>query len=364
MALGACGLNVEGTLNTNNADDAGSDGGDTTGNADNPGTPDTGGEDVDTGPVMNPNYKNRVTDGLVALYDFEEGAETTVSDGIKPSLNLTIPQDDLNSDPIKVQWLDHALSINDFTLIQSSGPASKTATAKDCNAMALSVEAWVKPSDGSQGDGRIVTMYGVNSSGTPTQRFTFSSNVSTSSFGASFRGENLTVSESVPTGLVHLVATRESGGARSFYVNGGLMNSQSTSSRTSSNWWNNYYLRIGSTSDDGDQAWTGEIHLVAIYCRALDADEVLNNCKAGPDPVPVDGTPQLRPGPVIAASSEEREAASVPQSCPAEQSRTYRQDGVRSWHANSLARSNYGRCSIGDGSRRLRSQRRGNVEHQ
>ena len=98
---------------------------------------------------------DRVTSGLVALYDFTEGSGTTVNDisGVGSALNLHIQH------PNRTQWLsDCGLKINQHTIIRSNANASKI-TNKIKNTNEITIEAWVMPANNSQsGPARIVTI--------------------------------------------------------------------------------------------------------------------------------------------------------------------------------------------------------------
>ncbi|HMQ51887.1 MAG TPA: S8 family serine peptidase, partial [Anaerolineae bacterium] len=74
-----------------------------------------------TAPIFDPGRSGRVTNGLVALYDFEESSGNTVYDvsGIGSPLNLTI------GNPAVATWVAGGLSINSSTIVKSAGPATK-----------------------------------------------------------------------------------------------------------------------------------------------------------------------------------------------------------------------------------------------
>ncbi|MCL2725516.1 MAG: LamG domain-containing protein [Polyangiaceae bacterium] len=281
MALGACGLNAEGTLNTNNADDAGSnteptDAADVTSPGDDTDASDA--SDAADTPDANP-YNTRVTDGLVALYDFEEGAEsaeTTVHDREDQPIDLTI------ADTSKVTWLDHALRIDDFTIIQSNGTADKIVTTCQ-GSNEVSVEAWVAPAMKIDplGYGRIVNMSKSNSTATSDWNFTLGTTSVAWLWGLN-AGE-LPIQGTVTTNLTHLVATRTSDGMSQFYVNASVAGVPNYGVAGLSG-WKKYPLAIGNAPGGGGRGWQGEIHLIAIYCRALSQDEIDQNFAAGADP--------------------------------------------------------------------------------
>jgi hypothetical protein len=97
----------------------------------------------------------RITEGLVAYYPFEDGSGNLVTDQsqVTPSLNLVI--NDLNA----VTWLPQGgLSIKAPVLIRSQGTADKIVQSIS-QSNALTVEAWIKPANTQQdGPARIITL--------------------------------------------------------------------------------------------------------------------------------------------------------------------------------------------------------------
>ncbi|MCL2725517.1 MAG: LamG domain-containing protein [Polyangiaceae bacterium] len=248
----------------------------------NPGTDgdasDASDDAADT-PDANP-YNARVTDGLVALFDFEEGAGTTVHDRVDDpadnlaAYNLTIPDDG------KTQWLPHALSITDFTSITSDATFDKALTACQMS-NEVSVEAWVVPATANSGTtGRIVNMSG--SGGPVALNFMLGSSSTAWEWGLNAGERVILSSPLVTTDLTHLVATRTSDGTSRFYMNGAVAGAPYNGVASLSG-WQKYPLVIGN-APAGSRGWQGEIHLIAVYCRALTADEVTQNFAAGADP--------------------------------------------------------------------------------
>ena len=93
----------------------------------------------------NNNPSARVSAGLLALYNFDEGSGDTVFDvsGVGTALNLEI------NNPARVNWGDGVLNLNSPSLIASVQTADKlidgiTATQE------ITLEAWVTPSNTSQ----------------------------------------------------------------------------------------------------------------------------------------------------------------------------------------------------------------------
>ncbi len=223
----------------------------------------------------------RVTDGLVALYEFDETSGTTVSDtsGVEPALDLTI------ADELAVSRTAGVLSIDSPTIVASAGPASKIATA--CEATdELTVEAWVAPANTTQeGPARIVTM----SEDTNLRNFQLGQeqtcyHARVRSLLSDDNGGPYIVSRTgdLDTSLAHVVVTRSSDGLRTLYVNG-VPRAINFVRGDFSSWDSSFPLKLADELGTGERAWLGAYHLVAIYDRALSAEEVGRNFSAGAD---------------------------------------------------------------------------------
>jgi hypothetical protein len=68
--------------------------------------------------------------------------------------------------------------------------------------------------------------------------------------------------------------TRDAQGVANLYVDGNLMLTKMVTGDLSN--WDDYGFALGNELT-GDRPWLGEIHLVAIFDRALLADEVMKN---------------------------------------------------------------------------------------
>ena len=106
------------------------------------------------------NCSGRVSDGLIAFYDFTEGTGSTVFDisGFGTPLNLTIGNTN------NVNWIggDCGLSVNSSTIIESAGAATKIYNA--CTATnEVTIEAWIDSADLSLGGPtRLVAFEGIS----------------------------------------------------------------------------------------------------------------------------------------------------------------------------------------------------------
>lgn len=226
---------------------------------------------IDAGPA-------RITSGLVALYTFEEGAGTTVNDrsGVGAPLNLAIPQ------PASVTWGDGVLQVTAPTLIESGVPAMKLIEA--CRAAnEVTLEAWITPTSIAAGYLRVVTL-ALNNSDLAITLMAIGDH-----FEFRMRGpmtdSNGLPSLNSPAGTValaptHVVLVSESSGARYLYVNGVVQANDARGGDLSA--WGATH-RFGLASEiDGTGPWLGTYDLVAVYARALTAEEVAINYAVGP----------------------------------------------------------------------------------
>ncbi len=220
--------------------------------------------------------------GALALYTFSSGGGVDVPDEaqVLPGLDLTIGN--LGA----VTWLSGGgLSVDAATSITSSGPPTGLINAlKATNAVTL--EAWFQTDDLTQrGPARIVAltidhhpnggnlMLGQTNSGLNVRlRTTLTDKKGRPSLDSA--------QGTLSTGLVHVVFVRDASGTRSLYLDGVLASTDSLGGDFS-NWSGVAGLRLANESM-GTRPWLGELHLVAIYDRALDAAEVDQNFAAGP----------------------------------------------------------------------------------
>ena len=221
----------------------------------------------------------RVTEGLRALYLFDEGDGTVVSDtsGVDSPLDLTI------QDPLNVTWEVGALRIDASTLVASSAPADKISST--CKAGdEVTVEAWVSPGNDTQGGpARIVTI----SEGSADRNFTlgqtqtsYNFRVRSTASGSNGEPAGYTQPGDVrPGSLTHVVATRGADGERRMYVDG-LLRGINRVDGDFSGWIEGWSLGLANEVGT-DRTWLGTYHLVAVYCRALDGSEVARNFVAG-----------------------------------------------------------------------------------
>jgi len=222
----------------------------------------------------------RVTYGLITLYGFEEGKGTTVTDLCRRGGRLNLAVRDRRA----VSWVPGGLRIRVPSIVASADPARKLADA--CRITnAITVEAWLKPASAAQrGPAPIVSL-----SSDPLHRnFTlgqerelYNIRLRTSVTGEGGANPSLTTGPCVTDELSHVICTRDAKGALRIYVDG-VIRAAHTLGGEFRTWDEDMRLVLANDPTLG-RPWLGEIHLVAIYSRALSPDEVTQNYQAGPE---------------------------------------------------------------------------------
>jgi hypothetical protein len=226
---------------------------------------------------------DRIDDGILVLYRFDEGSGTTVRDtsNLSPAFDLTI------EDSSVVTWLEGGgLSLDSATIIQSAGAASKVIDAVR-QSKEITVEAWIKPANLTQsGPARIVTI----SQNTGNRNFTIGQDAETykarlrsTSSSDNGKPELTAPDQTASLDLIQLVFKSNSSGDRYIYVNGEQVAADYDNAHGVGTNWDNYHLAIGNEITL-NRPWLGEVHLVAIYGRALSNDEIATNYAAGSHP--------------------------------------------------------------------------------
>ncbi len=220
----------------------------------------------------------RTRDGLVALYDFEEGPDTIVRDvsQVGDPLELTLAR------PGAIRWVPGGVVLTGKTMIASPGPAAKiTKACVDSREMTL--EVWLEPANTTQGGpARIVTL----SRDASSRNFTLGQ--CATKYDVRFRTTRTTHNGSpslqttegaASTGLTHVVYTHDASGRRRLYVNG-TERAAGTIGGDLSNWDGSFKLALGDEVSGG-RPWMGKLYLIAVYRRALGPEEVRTHFRIG-----------------------------------------------------------------------------------
>jgi hypothetical protein len=220
----------------------------------------------------------RVLTGIQALYEFNEGTGIIVGDtsGLDPALDLTIP------DEAAVTWGTGLLTVINPVAITSAIAATRIEAAVE-ESDTVTVEAWFETTEGLEGTPRIVSFSqntgsrNVNLAQTGTS---YISNVRSTLTSSGVPVVDSPAGDVVGGRLTHLVMTRSVDGARRLYVDG-VLRSRNVVGGDLDN-WSGYPITIANATGGG-RPWLGTFHLVAIYSRALNSDEVAQNFAAGAD---------------------------------------------------------------------------------
>ncbi|HLJ12745.1 MAG TPA: LamG domain-containing protein, partial [Planctomycetaceae bacterium] len=208
----------------------------------------------------------RVSQDLLALYTFERPTGDFIRDrsGTGEPLDLKIENRQ------GVTFRGGRLLVTSSARISSAGPARKIVAAmKQSNA--LSIEAWVKPQDARQsGPARIVSL-----SADPGQRnFTLGQEAGRYDVRLRTTSTDTNGIPSMPSPdgaaraeLTHVVYTRDPAGSARIYLNGKMIATQALAGQLA-NWSDDYRLSLVNELT-GNRPWLGELHLIAIYGRAL-----------------------------------------------------------------------------------------------
>jgi mono/diheme cytochrome c family protein len=220
----------------------------------------------------------RVERDLVVLYDFEERSGTVVHDrsGVVPSLDLQIEK------PSAVQWRNGALIVTSSASIASAKPAGKI-TESIRKSGSITIESWIKPENDQQaGPARVVSL-----SADPTRRnFTLGQDgtrydvrLRTTTTDQNGIPSMPSLEKTVTNKLTHVVYTRDTTGIARIFIDGKEGESKHVSGELS-NWGDEFRLLLANELT-GNRPWLGELHLIAVYSRALAAEEVAGNFAAG-----------------------------------------------------------------------------------
>ncbi len=258
-------------------------------------------------PAEPPPEDDRVTDGLIALYEFEDGDGALVHD----TSGYGAPMDLAIESPAHTSRVAGGLAVNVGTRIQSLSAATKLIDAATAS-NALTVEVWLESTDLDQnGPARIVSIAGANSAHDRNIMMGQGQYSSASDQIAVRCRTTTTTNDGTPaiatgpgsfgTGPTHVVFTRDAAGASTTYINGSAAVTGSFGGDLS-NWDSSYLLTLANEADT-DRSWLGALYLVAFYDRALSQAEVSQNLAAGAG-LPDAGALTLTAGSVYANGPE------------------------------------------------------------
>jgi hypothetical protein len=208
---------------------------------------------------------------LEALYTFDARSGDVVRDGSGHDEPLDLRIGDTSA----VTWTDDGLVVRQPVQIATAGPAQRMTNAIRAS-RAITIDAWITPTDTSlTGPARIVTL----SDTTGRRNFTLGQEGDRYDvrLRAASTDDNGIPSLAAPPGtlqtrMTRVVYTRDAAGQARIYVDGNEVAAANVGGDLS-NWDGNFRLGLANETT-GDRPWRGTYHRVAIYSRALTADEL------------------------------------------------------------------------------------------
>lgn len=221
----------------------------------------------------------RVVDGLQAIYTFEALVKGVIPDraGVGEAIDLRIDK------PQGVRFHAGRMALDLPVVVASDGPATRLTQALR-QAQQFSLEVWITPARPDQtGPARIVSLSLDTSKRSLSLvqekgRYELRLRTSTTS-------DNGTPSTPTPDGSAvarrtHVFATRTPDGVVRLFLDGEEV-ATNTVAGDMNRWPDDCRLVVGNEVG-GDRPWCGEISLLALYARALTAEEIGRNFAAGP----------------------------------------------------------------------------------
>lgn len=225
----------------------------------------------------------RVSDGLLVLYRFDEGAGMVAHDtsGVGTPLDLALEGDTF-------QWVPDGL-VFDGGIARGMGPPTKiVGTCLITNE--FTAEAWITPvQPDMDGPGRIITL----SESSSLRNFTlgqgnhtepaphFMGRTRTSDMDVSDNGTpQLTVLDIATASLTHLVYIRSDEGVHQLWVDG-MLQLEGPRPGDFTNWSLTAEFACGNEITL-DRPWRGTLHLAAVYDHALSEADIAQNLTVGP----------------------------------------------------------------------------------
>lgn len=219
----------------------------------------------------------RVSDGLLVFYPFNEPSGSTVKDkGPLPSpLNLSIENYG------KTTRLASGVRIDEPTVIKSTGAANKINDAVRAT-NEVTVELWIEPTTVDQVGDMILGISANNNARN------LALNVTDTTLNAYLRTRDTDTKGGPPTvapdvlgaQMMHLVFTRSADGTTRVYLDGDEVATGFTTNDLG-NWVSTHRLHLGAERDNGSRHWLGTYYLLAFYDRALTPSEVIQNYAYG-----------------------------------------------------------------------------------
>lgn len=221
----------------------------------------------------------RVVDALQTLYTFEALVKGVIPDraGVGEAIDLRIDE------PRRVHFHAGRMVLDLPVVVASEGPATRLTQALR-QAQQFSLEVWITPAEPDQtGPARIVSLSldtSKRSLSLVQEKGRFELRLRTSTTSDNGTPSTPTPDGSAAARRTHVVATRTPDGVVRLFLDGKEV-ATNTVAGDMNRWPDDCRLVVGNEVG-GDRPWRGEISLLALYSRALTAEEVGRNFAAGP----------------------------------------------------------------------------------
>ncbi len=228
---------------------------------------------------------NRYESNLLALYEFEAGSGTFISDvsGVSPDLHLTLS----GSEGTDFNWVGGY----GIEFVTPSAEARGTTNVDQLQNIIsfngeYTIEAWVIPANVTQENANIVSFSG----GDALRNFTLGQNMynydflhfsSTTGLDGQPATSTPDADEVLQSSLQHVVATFDPVNGRRIFVNGQVTNAVDTAPPGTLENWSSIYPLILGNEVGGNRPWKGILKLVALHDRALTHEQIVQNFEVG-----------------------------------------------------------------------------------
>jgi hypothetical protein len=232
------------------------------------------------------NESNRIKDGQIVYYNFNNYSDTMILDcsGFEEPLDLAIKE------PDRVRFSSIGkLEVNSNTIIHSYEIASKIFNAcKQSNEITL--ECWIKSNETLiDGPVKIVSLENESSQAfvlgcfkdkQDENKTNYFINLTTASTNDQGKPDFI-IDNSLNTDvLLHIAYTRDNTGTERLYVNG-IKIKEGYRPRDFDNWSGDYSLLLANDFQES-APWTGDLYLCSVYNKALSEDQIWGNYLASP----------------------------------------------------------------------------------
>ncbi|MFZ1289722.1 MAG: LamG-like jellyroll fold domain-containing protein [Melioribacteraceae bacterium] len=219
----------------------------------------------------------RVKNGALVQYDFEEGNGTIIRNKINSdnlhNMNITSPE--------SVEWITNGIRVIGTTNITTQQPITEISNSI-MSTNQFSIELWLKTNQEISEPSTIFTISANNTERNLTLNqnssgFLIKARTTETNFDG-IPGFEFQV-EGILDELVHLFITKNDLGKEKVFINGLLVENYNLDGNLS-NWNINYKLAI-CNEIISNSPWLGELYYFAIYNRELSNEEIRNNYLLG-----------------------------------------------------------------------------------